>query len=90
MNNTLKEIILPAGKKITSSAFKNCAALTSINLPEGLTGIGGSAFENCSMLNSFTTLPSTLEEIGSCARLWDVKNLHLSVKYPAGDTNVRV
>ena len=86
VNNTLKEIILPAGvKKITSSAFKNCAALTSINLPEGLTGIGGSAFENCSMLNSFTTLPSTLEEIGSCAFM-GCKNLHLSVKYPAGDT----
>ncbi|MBQ8400117.1 MAG: leucine-rich repeat domain-containing protein [Clostridia bacterium] len=59
--------------KIANSAFKNCASLVDITLPEGLTSIGELAFENCPRLRSMT-LPTSLKKIAenaikSCAHL---------------------
>ena len=48
---------------LTSWAYKDNTAITSINLEAPLTEIGRSAFENCTNLNSIE-LPITLTEIG--------------------------
>lgn len=51
---------------IGRGAFSNCAALTSVILPEGVTAIRASAFSGCSALTS-VTFPDSLTAIGSCA-----------------------
>ena len=57
-------------------AFYNCSALTSVNIPNSITEIGGSAFEDCSSLtsvnipNSVTTIKS--EAFGFCSALTSV------------------
>ena len=46
-----------------SPAFYRCSNLTSINLPEGLQGIGDRAFDGCSNLTNIV-LPESLQHIG--------------------------
>lgn len=58
---------------IESSAFQNCAKLTSVNMPNSLTSIGSNAFVGCDGLESISFGPS-LQTIGvsafeSCAGL---------------------
>lgn len=66
---TLKTVIFPAEMAegvslvIEDYVFADCSALTTIDLPEGLEGIGYYAFYNCTALKEIT-LPSTLNEFG--------------------------
>jgi hypothetical protein len=63
----VKQVILPSTvKRIGDNAFDNCAALESINLPEGLTYLGAYAFQYCTSLTEIS-FPSTLKEIGNSA-----------------------
>ena len=47
-------------------AFKECTALTSITIPEGVTSIGYGAFSGCSNLVEIT-IPESVISIGNCA-----------------------
>ena len=51
---------------IGDSAFKGCASLTALTLPDSLTYIGDNAFEDCSGLEQ-VTLPDGLSAIGEGA-----------------------
>ena len=65
----LTSIVFSEGSSITDinyKAFYNCAALTSINLPDTITNIGYYAFYNCSALPSID-LPSSLIDLEYCA-----------------------
>lgn len=48
--------------RIGLRAFRNCNAITSITLPEGIVNIDNYAFEGCSALNT-VQLPSTVQAI---------------------------
>ncbi len=63
-------------KEIKPNAFKNCTALTSVDLKSGnLYWIDNSAFENCSGITELN-LPSTVREVGSYAFMNSgIKNL---------------
>lgn len=50
--------------EIGSKAFKDCAAIVSIKLPESLTTIGDSAFYGCEALTEMT-IPVNVSKIGS-------------------------
>jgi len=57
-------------------AFKNCASLSEIVLPDGLVSIGSNAFENCASLLQIH-LPDSLAAIGThafygCAKLAEI------------------
>ncbi len=49
---------------IGTAAFSNCAGLTSITIPSGVTSIGVSAFQNCTGLSSIT-IPNSVTSISS-------------------------
>lgn len=51
---------------IGNGAFKDCQAITAINIPEGVTRIGDNVFQGCSNLSSLS-LPTTVSEIGTGA-----------------------
>ncbi len=51
---------------IAPDAFKNCAKMTELSLPDGIAYIGESAFEDCSKLTS-VDLPANLTYIGERA-----------------------
>ena len=69
-NNTvpssLKKVVITGGMSIGSNAFNGCTGLTSITIPDGVTGIGNWAFSDCSSL-TVITLPESLTSIGSSA-----------------------
>lgn len=66
-NSPLSEISIPATvETIDDRAFSGCAALASVNLSDGLTGIGSFAFENCAALTQIS-IPATVETIGRSA-----------------------
>ena len=50
--------------EIDDAAFRNCSALTSITIPEGIVRIGKLAFAECSSLTSITN-PKTVTQIES-------------------------
>ena len=50
--------------EIYDAAFRNCSALTSITIPEGIVRIGKLAFAECSSLTSIT-IPKTVTQIES-------------------------
>ena len=56
-------IVLPAGIKSTSEAFRGCSSLTSIAIPESVTDISGYSFDGCSSLTSIT-IPEGVTSIG--------------------------
>ncbi|MGN0783959.1 MAG: leucine-rich repeat protein, partial [Christensenellales bacterium] len=65
---TLKQVNFPAqmestGFIIEDSVFYGCSALTTVNLPEGLEGLGYYAFYNCKALKNIT-IPSTVNDMG--------------------------
>ena len=84
------ELILPANYRgenytIGNRAFVGYSRLTSVSIPNSVTGIGSSAFYNCSNLSSIT-LPTNLNKIGSevfygCTKL-------ASIEIPDGVTEI--
>ena len=54
--------------EIADAAFRNCSALTSITIPEGIERIGSLAFAECSSLTSIT-IPKTVTQI-DCGGIW--------------------
>lgn len=64
---SIEKIELPAGiKTIPTSAFNNCARLSSIAIPESVVSIGSYAFSGCKSLRS-VSLPPDLKNISSLA-----------------------
>ncbi|SFG56905.1 Cadherin-like beta sandwich domain-containing protein [Desulfotomaculum arcticum] len=62
--------------EITAEAFKDCANLKGITLPEGVTGIGDKTFWGCSDLTAIT-LPDTVTSLGvscfqNCSKLANI------------------
>jgi hypothetical protein len=51
---------------ILENAFDGCTSLTSIDIPDGVTSIGGDAFYGCSALTSIT-IPDSVTSISSSA-----------------------
>lgn len=62
--NTPDEGVQPV-MGIYYDAFDSCTGITAINLPEGLTKIGGNAFRNTRITQ--IKIPSTVKEIGNYA-----------------------
>ena len=65
------ELVLPKDYKghnyqIASSAFKDCSALTSVTIPDGVMRIGDDAFSGCSALASIS-IPGSVTYIGENA-----------------------
>ncbi len=52
--------------EIGNYAFKDCTALTSVTIPEGVSTIGNYAFQNCSRLTSII-IPESVTSFGSYA-----------------------
>ena len=66
-NKTLHSYeIHPDTEVIYTAAFKDCASLTSITIPDTVTGIGASAFAKCTSLTSIT-IPDSVTGIGYSA-----------------------
>ena len=69
-NNTvpssLKKVVITGGMSIGFNAFSGCTGLTSITIPDSVTGIGAWAFYDCSSL-TVITLPESLTSIGDYA-----------------------
>lgn len=59
-------IFLKPVTEIANRAFQDCAALTSIDIPEGVTTIGTEAFSDCSDLEALS-IPEGVTEIASGA-----------------------
>lgn len=61
---------------LSSSAFENCTALVSVDIPEGITSLGMYTFGDCSSLKTID-LPSTMTSLGSyCfANCWAVDSI---------------
>lgn len=53
-------------KLIYSTAFKNCTALTSVTIPDGVTNIGEEAFSGCTSLGNIV-IPNSVTSIGGSA-----------------------
>ena len=85
MKNITSIVIPSSVKTIGCNAFKECSALYSVVINNGLTSINELAFAECESLESIS-LPKTLKEIGpkafhSCTSL-------ISVIIPEGVTNI--
>lgn len=73
----LEFIFIPSSVKTIGWQAFNCAGLTQVELPEGLSSIGNNAFSSCINLTR-VELPSTLTEIGNEAFDY-CNNLHIVV-----------
>ncbi|MDE6824316.1 MAG: leucine-rich repeat protein [Duncaniella sp.] len=66
----LSNYTIKAGTKvICTSAFRNCSALQSVDIPSSVTSIGDEAFIFCDSLQS-VDIPSSVTSIGNSAFSW--------------------
>ena len=76
--STLKTLVVTGTGKIPDTAMNGAQALTSVEICEGVTEIGGSAFSGCKRLDS-VVMPASLRVIGidlvQLVRLDDVKRV---------------
>ena len=70
---------------ISYDVFENNQTITSVTIPEGVTGIGKYAFKDCANMTSLT-LPDSLELIGNFAFAW-CQSLR-EVTIPSGVTKI--
>ena len=64
--SSLREVTVTGGN-ILYGAFYNCSGLTSVTIPDSVTGIGSSAFSGCTGLTS-VSIPDGVTSIGSSHR----------------------
>ena len=82
----LREAVVSEGStSLVRNAFRGCAALASVTLPDSVGVIGASAFEGCTNLTS-VTLPTTVTNVGSsafkgCSSLSRIRVLSPTVKF---------
>ena len=82
-----EEIVVPAWvRSIESKAFKGCASLVKVRLPEGLEEIDRAAFQGCVRLKEIN-LPKGLTYIGDCA--FDGCSELRDIRLPEGLTALR-
>ena len=48
--DSLQKVVLTSGERIEADAFRNCSSLTSVSIPDSVTGIGDNAFSGCDNL----------------------------------------
>lgn len=64
-------------KSIANSAFQECASLTTVNIPDGVTQIGAYAFSDCESLES-VVIPASVTQIGDSI----FKHFKIQAEYP--------
>jgi len=82
-NKVTTSIVLPDTiRDIGTRAFKDCLALVSINLPEGITEIS-TQFDGCSALKSITipkSVTSLTQDFNDCVSLEDIQVLSTNLE----------
>lgn len=62
----LKSVAIPSGASVGTTAFSDCSACKSIQLPSGTISVGTSTYDYCYSLRS-AAIPSTVTSIGDTA-----------------------
>ncbi len=63
----VRAVIEPGVASVGAHAFHNCANMTGVSLPQGLTGIGPCAFQKCGSLTGELVIPSSVTSIGGAS-----------------------
>lgn len=74
-------------KIINNDAFRECANITSVTIPEGVITVGERVFQGCSNLKN-VTFPSSIENVGA-GTFYNCQELR-SVKFFPSDKNVTI
>ena len=84
--SALKTANISGGIALGDNAFRDCRALETITLPDGLESIGSGVFQDCQVMTA-VEIPSTVTSIGSGA-FWACKCL-TEVIIPDGVTTIK-
>ena len=63
---TLKTVVITGGSTIDYNAFYECASISTVIIPRGVTSIGYNAFHGCTGLTSIS-IPDSVKSIGAYA-----------------------
>lgn len=83
---SLKNVKIKGGTSIGDNTFRDCKAIESVSLPEGLGTIGSGVFQDCQSMTT-VNIPSTVTSIGSGA-FWACHGL-TEITIPEGVTVIR-
>ncbi len=76
--SSLRTVVITGGESIDEYAFRNCANLTSITLPNSVKSLGYYSFSNCEGLTSIT-LPNSITSIDTpFAGCFNLTSVHIS------------